>query len=87
MSRPVLGPTQLPFQWVPGFFPGGKRPGREVNYPSPSRAENKNEWSDTSAPPVRFYGMGRATLQYYTYSCTLSFFIHGLKMALHKGNM
>ena len=37
-SRPALGPT---LQWVPGLFPGVKRPGRGVNHPPPYSAEVK----------------------------------------------
>jgi hypothetical protein len=35
-SRPVLGPTQLPIQRVPGALaPGVRRPGREANNSPP----------------------------------------------------
>ena len=39
LSRPALGPTQLPVQWVTGLSPGVKRPGRGVDHPPPSSAE------------------------------------------------
>ena len=44
-SAPVhraLRPTQPPIQWVPGLFPGLKRPGRGVDHP-PHRAEVKKK--------------------------------------------
>ena len=38
LSRPALGPTQPPVQWVP-VFPGGKeRPGRDADPSPPSSA-------------------------------------------------
>jgi len=45
-SRPVLGTTQSPIQWVPGL----KRPGREADHSSPCSAKVKNTWSYVSTP-------------------------------------
>jgi hypothetical protein len=42
-SRPALGPTQPPIQWVPGGLSVGvKRLGREADHSHPSSAEVKN---------------------------------------------
>jgi hypothetical protein len=35
LSRPALGPTQTPVQWVPALFRGKERPARDAD-PSPS---------------------------------------------------
>jgi hypothetical protein len=41
-SRPALGSTQLPIQWVPGpFSMGVKLPGREDDHSPPTSAEVK----------------------------------------------
>jgi hypothetical protein len=42
-SRPVLGPTHPPIQWVPGtLFLGVNWPGREADHSTPSSVEIKN---------------------------------------------
>jgi len=42
-SRPALGPTQPPIQWVPeDLFLGVKQPGCEADHSPPSSAEAKN---------------------------------------------
>jgi hypothetical protein len=40
-SRPALGPTQAPIQWVLGLSWGVKRPGHGIDHPPPSSAEVK----------------------------------------------
>jgi len=52
LSRPVLGPTQPPAQWVPGLSRGKERPEREADPSSPSSAVAMKGYSYTSTPPV-----------------------------------
>ena len=40
-SRPTLGPTQPPIQWIPGLFPWGKSAGAWRWPPNPTSAEVK----------------------------------------------
>jgi hypothetical protein len=54
-SRPALGPTQPPIQWVSGAFSlGVKRPMREVDHSPTSSDEVKTAWSYTSTPQYTF---------------------------------
>jgi hypothetical protein len=52
-SRPALGSTQPPIQWVPlALCPGVKRPRREANHSPPTSAEVKKTLVYTSTPPT-----------------------------------
>jgi hypothetical protein len=54
-SRPVLGSTQPPIQWVPeALSPRVKRQGREADHSPPASAEVKKIWFSTSTPPYAF---------------------------------
>jgi hypothetical protein len=54
-SRPALGSTQPPIQWVPrALSPGVKRPGHEAEHSPPTSAEVKKTWIYTSTPPYAF---------------------------------
>jgi hypothetical protein len=54
-SRPALGSTQPPIQWVLGALsPGVKQPGHEVDRSPPTSAEVKKMWLYISTPPYAF---------------------------------
>jgi hypothetical protein len=53
MTRPALGATKLPIQWVPGTFTLGlMRPRREADHSPPSTVEVKDVCSYVSPPYV-----------------------------------
>jgi hypothetical protein len=68
MSRPALGPTQPPVQWVPGFLPCGKLARAWFDHSPPSTAWIKNEWSYAFTSPICLHGLERwnFTLQWIT---------------------
>jgi hypothetical protein len=54
-SRPALGPTQPPVQWILGALSAGaKLPRREADHSLPTSAEVKKIWIYTSTPPYSF---------------------------------
>jgi hypothetical protein len=55
ISRPVVGLTQPPIQWVTEALSlEEKWPGRESNHSPSSSADVKNPWSYTSTPQYTF---------------------------------
>jgi len=67
LSRPVLGPTQLPIMGT-GFFPVVKRPGRGFDHPFHPALRFKKEYSYTSTPPLGLRGLFEAELYLYLYN-------------------
>jgi hypothetical protein len=66
-SRPALGPTPPPIQWVPGgTSPGIKQPGLKADHPPSFNAEVKNAWSYTSTSTcLHVVVLGKAQGQLY----------------------
>ena len=66
MSRPALGPIQLPTECVQGApFMGVKWPEREAPHAPTSSAKVKSEWSYTSTPPIHLHGTYRDNFLMY----------------------
>lgn len=62
MSRPTLGPSHLPIQRVPSFFPIGKAPGHEVNHSPPLSAKVRMNEAMPLLPPYAFMLWTQKTL-------------------------
>jgi hypothetical protein len=71
VSRPALGPTQPPVQWVPGVLsPGVKaRPGRDADHSSPSSAEVVNEKLYLLSPQVPPWRVTGLLYFFFTFCC------------------
>jgi len=73
LSRPVLGPTQPPVQWVSGLSPGGKeRPGRDTDPSLPSSAVGHERVELYLYSPCGPYGLYWASV--LVQGCTLHFY-------------
>jgi hypothetical protein len=71
-SRPTLGPTQPPIQWVQVGLPTVvERPGREADHSPPSSVELKMRGA-IPPPPIRLHGvvLRKAQEQIYVYWLT-----------------
>ena len=81
-SRPVLGPTQLAVQWIPGLSRGVKRPGRGAHHPPPSQCRGHER--------VGLYLYSPSGPQWHVIGRTFTFkylndFLH-YKTHIHKAN-
>ena len=72
LSRPALGPTQPPVQWVPSLSRGKERPGRDADPSPPSSAVGHERVELYLYSPYGPYGLYRASVP--VQRCILSFF-------------
>jgi hypothetical protein len=79
-SRPALGPTHPPIQWVRGALSlGVKRPECEADCTPPSSAEVRNEWSYTSFSQFAFMAWCSVKAQGQLYLLPLPYLLFPLR--------
>jgi hypothetical protein len=83
MSRPALGLTQPPIQWVAGVISRGgggvMRPRLEADYSPASSTKVKNAWNYIPAPPIRPHGVVLSSKKHrdnftFTFTCVVGNF-------------
>jgi len=62
LSRPALGPTQTPVQWLPGLSREKERPGRDADRSPPSSAVGHETVELYLYSPYGPYGLYRASV-------------------------
>jgi hypothetical protein len=63
----VWGLPSLLFNGYGDYFPGVKRPERDVDHSPPSNADVMDDWSYTSTPPICLYGVHSISLLYLVF--------------------
>jgi hypothetical protein len=80
-SRPALGPTQPPTQWVPGV----RWPESEAGHLSPSSGEVRNAWIYASLPHTPSWSTG--TLYYLSLYIFLSLLLSFVPSLFHPSHL
>jgi hypothetical protein len=83
-SRPTLGPTQPPIQWVLGALsPGLKKPGREADHLPPTRVEVKQHGSIHPLPHTSSWSSAKLVKHRDNFAFTLVYKRRNLVFSYH----
>jgi hypothetical protein len=63
----LWGAPCFSFNGYPGYFPGIKRSGHDVDHPPPNRSVPRNELSYTSISPIYLHGTNKDNLPFYRF--------------------